>query len=77
MTTINSMSPDVLIVRHPEEGISKRISNNVDACVINAGDGSHEHPTQALLDALTIRSIQIYICFCWILIMKTFTSILF
>ena len=56
MTTINSMNPDVLIVRHPEEGISKRISNNVDACVINAGDGSHEHPTQALLDALTIKS---------------------
>ena len=56
MTTINSMNPDVLIVRHPEEGISKRISNNVDACVINAGDGSHEHPTQALLDALTIKN---------------------
>ena len=69
MTTINSMSPDVLIVRHPEEGISKRISNNVDACVINAGDGSHEHPTQALLDALTIKNrfnnfskLQIAIC---------------
>ena len=69
MTTINSMNPDVLIVRHPEEGISKRISNNVDACVINAGDGSHEHPTQALLDALTIKSrfnnfakLQIAIC---------------
>ncbi len=56
MTTINSMNPDVLIVRHPEEGISKRISMNVDACVINAGDGSHEHPTQALLDALTIKN---------------------
>tara|TARA_Y100001960_G_C14631563_1_gene806065 strand:- start:82 stop:1029 length:948 start_codon:yes stop_codon:yes gene_type:complete len=55
MTTINSMSPDVLIVRHPEEGISKKISKIVDACVINAGDGSHEHPTQALLDALTIK----------------------
>lgn len=69
MTTINSMNPDVLIVRHPEEGISKRISNNVDACVINAGDGSHEHPTQALLDALTIKNrfnnfskLQIAIC---------------
>ena len=69
MTTINSMNPDVLIVRHPEEGISKRISNNVDACVINAGDGSHEHPTQALLDALTIKTrfnnfskLQIAIC---------------
>ena len=55
MTTINSMSPDVLIVRHPEEGISKKISKIVNACVINAGDGSHEHPTQALLDALTIK----------------------
>ena len=69
ITTINSMSPDVLIVRHPEEGISKRISKNVDACVINAGDGSHEHPTQALLDALTIKNrfnnfskLQIAIC---------------
>ena len=69
MTTINSMNPDVLIVRHPEEGISKKISNNVDACVINAGDGSHEHPTQALLDALTIMNrfnnfskLQIAIC---------------
>ena len=55
MTTINSMSPDVLIVRHPEEGVSKKISKTVKACVINAGDGSHEHPTQALLDALTIK----------------------
>ena len=55
MTTINSMDPDVLIVRHPEEGISKKISKIVNACVINAGDGSHEHPTQALLDALTIK----------------------
>ena len=55
MTTINSMSPDVLIVRHPEEGISKKISQIVNACVINAGDGSYEHPTQALLDALTIK----------------------
>ncbi len=56
MTTINSMNPDVLIVRHPEEGISKKISESVDASVINAGDGSHEHPTQALLDALTIKN---------------------
>ena len=56
MTTINSMNPDVLIIRHPEEGISKKISMSVDACVINAGDGSYEHPTQALLDALTIKS---------------------
>ena len=56
MTTINSMNPDILIVRHPEEGISKKISSIVEASVINAGDGSHEHPTQALLDALTIKN---------------------
>ena len=56
MTTINSMNPDILIVRHPEEGISKKISKIVNASVINAGDGSHEHPTQALLDALTINN---------------------
>ncbi len=69
MTTINSMNPDVIIVRHPEEGISKKISMKVDSCVINAGDGSHEHPTQALLDALTIKNrfkkfskLQIAIC---------------
>ena len=55
MTTINSMNPDVLVVRHPEEGISEKISKIVKACVINAGDGSNEHPTQALLDALTIK----------------------
>tara|TARA_Y100001970_G_C14203185_1_gene842384 strand:- start:585 stop:1736 length:1152 start_codon:yes stop_codon:yes gene_type:complete len=69
MTTINSMNPDVLIIRHPDEGVSKQISMTVDACVINAGDGSHEHPTQALLDALTIKrkfknftKLQIAIC---------------
>ena len=56
MTTINSMNPDILIIRHPEDGISKRISKSVEASVINAGDGSHEHPTQALLDALTIKN---------------------
>jgi len=55
ITTINSMNPDVLVVRHPEEGISEKISKIVKACVINAGDGSNEHPTQALLDALTIK----------------------
>lgn len=69
ITTINSMNPDVLIVRHPDEGISEKISKIVKACVINAGDGSNEHPTQALLDALTIKKkfgsfkkLQIAIC---------------
>jgi len=53
--TLHAMHPDVLCVRHPESGAVKLLSEKVGAAVINAGDGSHEHPTQALLDALTIR----------------------
>jgi len=53
--TLNAMHPDVLVVRHPESGAAKLLSEKVNCAVINAGDGSHEHPTQALLDALTIR----------------------
>jgi aspartate carbamoyltransferase catalytic subunit len=53
--TLNAMHPDVLIVRHPESGAVQLLSEKLDCAVINAGDGSHEHPTQALLDALTIR----------------------
>ncbi len=53
--TLNAMHPDVLVVRHPESGTAELLSQKVDCAVINAGDGSHEHPTQALLDALTIR----------------------
>ncbi len=53
--TLNAMHPDVLIVRHPDSGAVKLLSEKVNCAVINAGDGSHEHPTQALLDALTIR----------------------
>jgi aspartate carbamoyltransferase catalytic subunit len=53
--TLNAMHPDVLIVRHPESGAVQLLSEKVNCAVINAGDGSHEHPTQALLDALTIR----------------------
>jgi aspartate carbamoyltransferase catalytic subunit len=53
--TLNAMHPDVLIVRHPESGAVHLLSEKLDCAVINAGDGSHEHPTQALLDALTIR----------------------
>jgi aspartate carbamoyltransferase catalytic subunit len=49
------MHPDVLVVRHPESGSVKLLSEKVNCAVINAGDGQHEHPTQALLDALTIR----------------------
>src|SRR5262249_58995128 len=52
---VNGMHPDVLIVRHPESGAVQLLSEKLDCAVINAGDGGHEHPTQALLDALTIR----------------------
>ena len=53
--TLNAMNPDVLVVRHPESGAVELLAQKVDAVVLNAGDGAHEHPTQALLDALTIR----------------------
>jgi aspartate carbamoyltransferase catalytic subunit len=53
--TLNAMRPDVMVVRHPESGAINLLSQKVDGAVINAGDGRHEHPTQALLDALTIR----------------------
>ena len=53
--TLNAMRPDVLVVRHGESGAVHLLSEKVSCSVINAGDGCHEHPTQALLDALTIR----------------------
>ena len=67
--TLNAMSPDILIVRHNMSGVPYLLSEKVNCSVINAGDGSHEHPTQALLDALTIKNrfdnfskLQIAIC---------------
>ncbi len=53
--TLNAMRPDILVVRHHSAGAVELLSQKVDCSVINAGDGSHQHPTQALLDALTIR----------------------
>jgi aspartate carbamoyltransferase catalytic subunit len=53
--TLNAMRPDLLVVRHGDSGAVELLAQKVDCAVINAGDGSHEHPTQALLDALTIR----------------------
>ncbi|MEO5374308.1 MAG: aspartate carbamoyltransferase catalytic subunit [Alphaproteobacteria bacterium] len=53
--TLNAMHLDVLVVRHPDSGAVQLLSEKVNCAVINGGDGSHEHPTQALLDALTIR----------------------
>ena len=53
--TLNSMNPDILVIRHPYSGAVQLISEKVDCPVVNAGDGNHEHPTQALLDILTIK----------------------
>jgi aspartate carbamoyltransferase catalytic subunit len=53
--TLNAMRPDLLVVRHHAAGAVALLAQKVECAVINAGDGAHEHPTQALLDALTIR----------------------
>ncbi|MEM1378811.1 MAG: aspartate carbamoyltransferase catalytic subunit [Pseudomonadota bacterium] len=53
--TLNAMHPDILVVRHASAGASALLAQKVGCSVVNAGDGAHEHPTQALLDALTIR----------------------
>ncbi|MEM9715006.1 MAG: aspartate carbamoyltransferase catalytic subunit, partial [Pseudomonadota bacterium] len=53
--TLNAMNPDLLVVRHPHSGAVDLLSQKMNCAVLNAGDGRHEHPTQALLDALTIR----------------------
>ena len=53
--TLNAMHPDLLVVRHQSSGAVDQLAQKVNCAVLNAGDGRHEHPTQALLDALTIR----------------------
>jgi aspartate carbamoyltransferase catalytic subunit len=53
--TLNAMRPDLLVIRHRENGAPAKVAEIMDAPVINAGDGTNEHPTQALLDAATIR----------------------
>ena len=58
LDTINNilvMKVDMLVIRHPNPGAPHFIANNIDASVINAGDGTHEHPTQALLDSYSIK----------------------
>ena len=57
METIAAMGVDAFVVRHPSAGAPAAVARWVDASVINAGDGWHEHPTQALLDCYTIRSV--------------------
>jgi aspartate carbamoyltransferase catalytic subunit len=53
--TLNAMRPDILVIRHEADGAAAEVADLIDCPVINAGDGAGEHPTQALLDALTIR----------------------
>ncbi|MFH1097221.1 MAG: aspartate carbamoyltransferase catalytic subunit [Candidatus Desantisbacteria bacterium] len=53
--TIEAMQPSIIVIRHAEAGVPQMVSRLVNCCVINAGDGSHEHPTQGLLDMFTIR----------------------
>ncbi|GJD89909.1 MULTISPECIES: aspartate carbamoyltransferase catalytic subunit [Methylobacterium] len=67
--TLNAMRPDIIVVRHQSAGAVHLLARKVDCSVVNAGDGAHEHPTQALLDALTIRrnkgrieGLQVAIC---------------
>ena len=56
--TLNAMHPDIIVVRHQDSGASNLLSQKVNCSVLNAGDGRREHPTQALLDALTIIEIK-------------------
>src|SRR5665213_978588 len=53
--TLNAMKPDLLVVRHSASGAAALLAQKVGCCVVNAGDGQHQHPTQALLDMLSIR----------------------
>src|SRR5216684_3899649 len=52
---LQAMAPDAIVIRHPSPGVPHQLSQMVSASIINGGDGAHEHPTQALLDAFTIR----------------------
>lgn len=56
--TLNAMHPDVMVVRHSSSGAAEYISHHTRAAVVNAGDGTHEHPTQALLDAFTMQRFK-------------------
>src|SRR5213592_4191738 len=55
---LESMSPDIIVIRHASAGAPHLLSRECRSSIINAGDGMHEHPTQALLDALTIREVK-------------------
>ncbi|MBA3810388.1 MAG: aspartate carbamoyltransferase catalytic subunit [Caulobacteraceae bacterium] len=53
--TLNAMQPDILVIRHGSSGAASLLAQKVSCCVVNAGDGAHEHPSQALLDTLSMR----------------------
>ena len=55
VNNILAMKVDMIIIRHPSPGAAEFLTSNTNSCIINAGDGAHEHPTQALLDAFSIR----------------------
>ena len=55
VNNILAMKVDVVVMRHPHPGAAQYLSERVDACIVNAGDGTHEHPTQALLDAFSLE----------------------
>jgi aspartate carbamoyltransferase catalytic subunit len=55
VNNILAMKVDIIVMRHPNPGSALFLSQNVNACIVNAGDGTHEHPTQALLDAYSIK----------------------
>ena len=55
LANLQAMNPDVVVIRHPESGAQEFLARHLDAAMVNAGDGRHEHPTQALLDLLTIE----------------------
>jgi aspartate carbamoyltransferase catalytic subunit len=55
VATLSAYDPAAIVIRHPEAGAAQLIAEETDACVINAGDGKHEHPSQALLDVFTLR----------------------
>lgn len=56
--TLESLGADVLVIRHPSAGAPSLVARHVGCCVVNAGDGMHEHPTQGLLDLLTVRQVK-------------------
>ncbi len=58
---LQALSPDIIVIRHPAPGAARQLARTLDCSIINAGDGAHEHPTQAMLDIMTIKEKKGYI----------------